>query len=169
MVSRLRHTARSIVASAALGAVALASPLGAAGCFTNACDGDFRTFAGGQLVSSDTWQTSDLVGSWLPFPARRTYWLDTQALGRLPSEVNVWVSTVERPNEGTGSFTLASGNIALIGGVTPQGMLLTNDTCSELFVRVVVKAVPEPARDAGAADAGLPDLVDASAPGEGGR
>lgn len=156
MVSRLRHTARSIVASAALGVVALASPIGAAGCFTNACDGDFRTFTGGRLITVDTWQSSDLAGAWLAFPARRTYWLDTQALGRMPSEVNVWVSTVERPNEGPGSFTMASGNIALIAGVTPQGLLLTNDTCSELFVRVVVKAEAEPSGDAGVADASAP-------------
>ncbi len=159
MVSRLRHTARSIVASAALGVLALASPFGTAGCFTNACDGDFRSFSGGRLVADDAWQTSDLAGPWLAFPARRTYWLDTQALGRMPTEVNVWVSTVERPNEGTGSFTTASGNIALIGGVTPQGLLLTNDTCSELFVRVVVKAAPTTGRDAGA---------DAAVLGEGG-
>lgn len=165
MVSRLRHTARSIVASAALGVVALASPLGSAACFTNACDGDFRTFSGGQLFSADAWQTSGLTGPWLPFPARRTYWLDTQALGRLPSEINVWVSTVERPNEGTGSFTMASGNIALIAGVTPQGMLLTNDTCSELFVRVVVKAEPVVApADAGGLDA----AADSAPPADGG-
>lgn len=162
MVSRLRHSARSIVASAAIGVLALASPLGSVGCFTNACDGDFRTFSAGSLVSSDTWQTSPLSGPWLPFPARRTYWLDTTALGRMPSEVSVWVSTVERPNEGTGSFTAASGNIALVGGVTPQGMLVTNDTCSELFVRVVVRAA--------SADAGVltPAASDAGAGSEGG-
>jgi hypothetical protein len=154
MVSRLRHALRSIALAAAVGAVALAAPLGAAGCFTNACDGDFQLFSAGERVDDETWQTSPIGGAWIPFPARRTYWLDTSALGRFPREVLVWVSTVERPNEGLGSFTQASGNLALVAGVTDRGLLVTNDTCAEMFVRVVVRASPAPA-DAGASGAGL--------------
>jgi hypothetical protein len=155
MVSRLRHALRSIALAAGLGAVAVVAPLGSAGCFTNACDGDFKVFSAGQLADEGTWQTSPIAGAWLPFPARRTYWLDTTPLGRFPREVLVWVSTMERPNEGTGSFTQASGNLALVAGVTDRGLLVTNDSCAEMFVRVVVKASPLPA------DAGAP-VVDAS-------
>jgi hypothetical protein len=159
MVSRLRHALRSIALAAALGALAVAAPLGSAGCFTNACDGDFQVFAAGQRADADSWQTSPIGGAWLPFPARRTYWLDTSALGRFPNEVLVWVSTVERPNEGGGSFTQASGNLALVAGVTDRGLLVTNDSCAEMFVRVVVKASPV-ASGAGRASS------DASAPAQ---
>ena len=158
MVSRLRHTARSIVAATALGAVAVVAPLGAAGCFTNACDGDFQAYAGGTLVDDDSWASTPLSGAWLAFPARRTWRLDTSALGRMPTEVLVWVSTVPTPNEGASSFTLASGNLALVSGVTPTELFVTNDTCAEMFVRVVVHAPPVRlgAGDGGlAADAGL--------------
>jgi hypothetical protein len=163
MVSRLRHALRSIALAATLGAVAVVAPLGSAGCFTNACDGDFQVFSAGQRVDDDTWQTSAIGGAWLPFPARRAYWLDTSALGRFPREVLVWVSTMERPNEGAGSFTQASGNLALVAGVTDRGLLVTNDTCAEMFVRVVVKASPLPV-DAGSAalDAGLASSTDAA-------
>jgi hypothetical protein len=153
MVSRLRHSVRSIALAASLAAVAAVGPVGAAGCFTNACDGDFQVFSAGQRLDDVTWETSPISGAWLPFPARRTYWLDTTALGRFPREVLVWVSTMERPNEGLGNFTLASGNLALVAGVTDRGLLVTNDTCAEMYVRVVVKASP-PSPDSGA-DGGL--------------
>ena len=161
MVSRLRHALRSIALGAGLGAVAVVAPLGSAGCFTNACDGDFQSFSAGQRVDDDTWQTSPIAGAWIPFPARRTYWLDTSALGRFPREVLVWVSSMERPNEGYNSFTQASGNLALIAGVSERGLFLTNDTCAEMFVRVVVKASPVPA------DAGPPALDAGAAPDAG--
>lgn len=161
MVSRLGHALRSIALAAGLGAVAVVAPLGSAGCFTNACDGDFQVFSAGQLADEGTWQTSPIAGSWLRFPARRAYWLDTTPLGRFPREVLVWVSTMERPNEGAGSFTQASGNLALVSGVTDRGLLLTNDSCAELFVRVVVKASPLPA-DAGASGADASPPADAA-------
>jgi hypothetical protein len=158
MVSRLRHTARSIVAATALGAVAVVAPLGAAGCFTNACDGDFQAYAGGALVDGSTWASTPLSGAWLAFPAKRTWRFDTSALGRMPSEVLVWVSTVPTPNEGASSFTLASGNLALVSGVTPTELFVTNDTCAEMFVRVVVRAAPasSAATDAGASSDAAP-------------
>ena len=140
MVSRLRHTARSIVVAAALGAVVVVVPLSTGGCFTNACDGDFQAFSGGSVVDGDAWQTTPLSGEWLSFPAKRTWRFDTSALGRMPSEVLVWVSTVSNPNEGNASFTMASGNLALVHNVSATEVFVTNDSCAEMFVRVLVRA-----------------------------
>ncbi len=139
MVSRFRHTARSMGLTVAVGSVAVLSPLASTACFTNACDGDFQSFSGGALVDPNTWQTGPIAGPWLPFPARRTWRLEFPALGRMPTEVIVWVSTVPAPTSG-GSFTLASGNTALVTEVSGDAAVVTNDTCSELYVRVVVRA-----------------------------
>jgi hypothetical protein len=151
MVSRLRHTARSIVVAAALGAASVVTPLGASGCFTNQCDGDFQAYPGGALVDGNTWQTTPITGAWLSFPAKRTWHFDTSALGRMPSEVLVWVSTVPNPNEGTSSFAQAAGNLALIHGVTEKELFVTNDSCAEMYLRVVVRATAaSTSADAGA-------------------
>ena len=155
MVSRLRHTSRgkpaqfaqfaqfarvARVALAVFGAVRIISPGVVAGCFTNVCDGDYQSYSGGQLLENSAWQSSPVSGAWLAFPARRTWHIDTSALGRMPSEVLLWVSSVPNPSTGTGGFTVASGNLALVKNVSPNSLDIVNDTCAEMYLRIVVRA-----------------------------
>ena len=41
---------------------------------------------------------------------------------------------------GTGGFTVASGNLALVKNVSPNSLDIVNDTCAEMYLRIVVRA-----------------------------
>lgn len=153
-------------AGVGLGAIVVASGFAAllaqTGCFGRQCDGDFQSYGGkpgeGRLLDPDTWETTSFDGKWLGFPHRRTWVFDTSALGpRAPESVIAYVSAQETPNELGGNFTVGGGNLVTYTVAKPGSLWVTNDTCADYYIRVVVKAPPggntPPPTDASQADA----------------
>jgi hypothetical protein len=143
--------------------------LGAGGCFNRNCDGDFVFYGGkpdeGRLRDPDTWETTAFDGKWLPFPHKRTWVLDTSALGtRPPESVIAYISAQETPNEVGSNFTVGGGNLVIFTVAKPGTLWVTNDTCADYFIRVVVNASPAPAP----ADAGTTPQPDTDASSDGG-
>lgn len=110
--------------------------------------------------------SSEASGPFLDFPPGRTYRF-MHHLGGTPRELLVYFAFSPNPvpqqENGTGAasgFVPASGNQATFQNVGPEFVDLRNDTCSDVFVMVVL-AAPELA---GPSDAGPPDASGDSAP-----
>jgi hypothetical protein len=136
-----------------ISAVALLAP----GCYGRNCEGSVATYGGdageGRMLSDDMWESNPQDGTWLWFPRERTYVFDIRPLaGRTPQLVQPYLSAVAEPSK-TGNFTPGGGNVTLLSFARPNGINVTNDTCSDYFLRLVVVAAPLP-----------PTLPDAAAP-----
>jgi len=121
-----------------------------AGCDCGREDGEAIVYEGG--ISSDTrYESSELYGTWLHFPAGRRYQL-LHSLPEAPTDVSVYLAFREDPllEDKPGNITPASGNAALIEAVTADTIQVRNDTCSDFHVRVVADVAPA----ADTADAG---------------
>ena len=139
-------------------------------CLTNACersDSKWGEVAGeGSLIDANTWQSTPIDGEWVAFPhsvrVAFTHTPETTTgrprLGRVPSEIVVWISAEKQQGRGT-NFTVAGGDVAKISDVSDRFFAVTNGTCADYYVRVVVRAAPFPAGsvDAGADGAGAAD------------
>jgi hypothetical protein len=141
-------------ASAAVAAIAVP------GCFGRECDGITAEWGlapnQGEFLDPDTWESSPVDGKWLKFGPKSTWVLHVpswQASGREPAEFFAYVSSAESPNDGGDdafpNWTLAVGNLAEFQAAFPGRVNVHNDTCSQYYVRVVLRA-PLAATDAGA-------------------
>lgn len=123
----------------------------APGCYGRNCEGGTVTYgldAGqGEMVSDTQWESSPTVGEWLPFPRERTWIFNVDSWGgRTPFFHVAYLSADPQPNVAgspqSGNDTIGAGNIALYNLVTPNHLELTNDTCSDYYVRLAVELPP---------------------------
>ncbi|MBX3229242.1 MAG: hypothetical protein KIT84_18525 [Labilithrix sp.] len=137
---------------------AAAGIFAAPSCYPRTCEGQIEFFgvdAGqGSMVSDTMWESTPMVGPWLPFERQSGYVFDIRALGgRTPADVSVFLSAAPEPNvpgPNAGNQTTGAGNIALVQNVGPNRVDVYNDTCSDYYVRVVVHVPPfPPAPDGG--------------------
>jgi hypothetical protein len=159
----------------ALGALWLAistAALLAPGCYGRNCDGGSETFgigAGqGRMLDETSWESSGFDETWLWYPRQRTYVFDIPALGgRWPSHHDLYLSMTPEPN--ASNATLASGDAVKFTNFRPNGFDLTNDTCTDFWLRVYVEVPSRPPEtppspstdgDAGDSDAGDASVVD---------
>lgn len=157
-------------------ALTQAAPLATSGCADRVCEATFANWGGppneGNLIDANTWESTANDGKWIPFPGQRTYFIYPHGMvGRRAESVLVWISPSEEPNLPGNQYSLASGNAAVVTqlfdpdhGYHP--IAVHNDTCADFFVRVEIKAYPEPAPDASAdaSEGGSTTTPDASTP-----
>ncbi len=108
-----------------------------------------------------SYETSGFPGPFLAFPPGRTYRI-FHDLGACPKDVIAYFAFAESPVSGTssgpdrGGATVAAGNQYTIERTTPTFVDVRNDTCSDVYVRVVASspdftggACTYPGQDAG--------------------
>jgi hypothetical protein len=134
-------------------AAALAFALGTVACDAT-CGRDVEeeiVFEGGSLDSSGTvYETSPWEGPYLHFPTGRRYAL-VHDLGRRPLLVQTYVAFEERPMPANSeprasdhtNIAESAGNQVVIEIVNDQMIGVRNDTCAELYLRVVAIAPAE--------------------------
>jgi hypothetical protein len=168
------------LALAGLWALLSGAALFAPGCYGRNCEGDLITFgadtAQGRMIDENTWESSPMDGEWLAFPRQRYYVFSIPQLGgRIPSEPIGYVSAQQTPGKAFGgNFTIGSGNLVEFTNPLPNRIDVINDTCSDYFIRIVVKVPPNPPAltdggtslanvvDASPSDAGVDARADAS-------
>jgi hypothetical protein len=120
-------------------------------------------------IDDDTWQTGSIDDQWLYFPGGRTYTIFPLQTSDPYSprfygpnwDFDVFVGTDPQPGT-TGNFTIASGNLAEIflvadpspsqfasematnPSAAPPSFNVTNATCAEYYLRVVIHRYPGP-------------------------
>lgn len=165
-----RPSLRRVLALGALWLTISASALAAPGCYGRNCEGGFELYdvdgGHGRMVDENTWESNPINGEWLWYPRQRAYIFDIRALGgRTPFSVEPYLSAAREPMKG-GDATLGSGNLALIANVAPNRVDIRNDSCSDFYLRLVVRvpplAPPLPPTDDGGADAADPGTADAT-------
>ena len=127
---------------------------GLIGCDCGREGGDPVEYAGGTTVGN-RYESSELYGTWLHYPAGRRYRLH-HSLPQPPDEILIYLGFEEhplRPDAG-GNISPSAGNAALIEAVEDDVIQIRNDTCSDYHVRVVAVAHPEAIDSSGGAGSG---------------
>ncbi len=180
----MKHASlRGAILSALLGATGLGIFLsGNEACATREClpsDTIFYT-TGGDYPDPDTWESTPIDGNWVHYaPASSIYIEIPQFAYRDVINTTAYLSgsptpnVVPPPNVGANNYAEASGNLAefiqihtVTSGRSPNvnepvlALTVSNGTCADYYIRVVVTAGPA---EAGAADAGDDDATDADA------
>lgn len=167
-VSRLRIV---LPLFAALAVIAAVTP----GCFGRECDGGYVEYGNhpgeGSFIDGDTWQSTPLDGPWLNFPAQRTYGIiigDWAVQKRQFYSQLASVSADLEPNKQPActngvcdpetNWAPGAGNIAQFSYARAGFIKITNNTCAQFYLRLVLKAYPVPPAPA---DAGSDALTDA--------
>lgn len=135
-----------------LWAVVSAAAVFGPGCYGRNCEGTTERVGAnageGRMLDANTWESAPMDGDWLPFPRQRYYAFEIQALdSRVPYEVIPYVSPRVHP-AGTSDFTIGSGNLTLLYNPRPNGIDVKNDSCSDYFLRLLVKVPPLPEQSA---------------------
>jgi len=105
------------------------------------------------------WESSPISGTWIDYPGMRTYFFTLPAFFVPLQPPVAYVATdpnPDAPDGGVGSYVLASGQLAELGGFNQYGFNITNGTCAEYYLYVYVVGyfvTPPPAAD----DAGTGD------------
>lgn len=157
----------------AISGAALVAPA----CYPRNCDGGMVTFGAdpgqGRMVSPDLWESTGQSENWLWFPRQRAYVFVVPAWeGRTPWAVIPYVSAQERP-QGS-NYVIGAGNITLLSATEANRVNVTNDTCSDYYLRLAVTFAPQPDEsdggtpatpelDASSTDAAADDAGDAEA------
>jgi hypothetical protein len=112
-----------------------------AGCLAFGCnppcetsDSEAVTYDGG-TTSSGSYESSPIDGQYLHFPGGRRYSL-RHTLGFTPQIVNVYVAFEEFPLK-ENNISPAAGNQAVIEIVDANVVQVRNDTCDDLYMRLV--------------------------------
>lgn len=147
---------RALALPVVCGGILVGTLLANEGCLTDACKGSYarRDVGLGRRLDDDTWESGPIDGDWIPFTRQMQLEL-FHPLNRVPYEVLVWISPEQRPLNGS-NFTLAGGDVATVYKALPDVVSLTNGTCADFYVRVVLRAPRVPSLDAGSiSDAGI--------------
>jgi hypothetical protein len=95
-----------------------------------------------------TYQTSEVFGEYLHFPAGRRFDL-MHGLGVPPQAPVSWVSFQREPasrddsGENTGNIAESAGNQVVVECLDDERVRVRNDTCAEFFLRVELRADSE--------------------------
>ncbi|MFI5299255.1 MAG: hypothetical protein ACHREM_14265 [Polyangiales bacterium] len=106
------------------------------------CSGAERVYAGGDQTTTQSekiWESSPPAGPYLPYEGGALYHFQHH-LGAMPTNVQIWLSFSETPENQGGGGTPAAGNQALVLGQNADEVQIRNDTCSSFWIRVVVTA-----------------------------
>jgi hypothetical protein len=91
------------------------------------------------------YETSEPFGEYLHFPPGRTFDLIHGLIGT-PSTVTSYIAfkrTIEQGDEGnTGNYAESAGNQVVVECQDVERVRVRNDTCAELYLRVVLEANP---------------------------
>jgi hypothetical protein len=163
---------RRVVVLVAIWLVISVAVVFAPGCYGRNCEGGFETYGTdpgqGRMLDENTWESNPQDGTWLPYPRQRYYIFDIRALsGRTPQEILPYLSAQADPKAG-GNFTLGAGNLALLSNASPNRIDVRNDSCSDYFLRLVVKVSPLPPTATPAGDASDDEDASATTDREGG-
>ena len=110
-------------------------------------------------LARGTYETSSWAGPYLDFPAGRTYEL-VHGLGQTPHDVVPYLSfdrcpmpePCEQGEDEVSNVTIGAGNQVVIEAVDDTRIVLRNDTCSGIRLRVTASvAAPRAMPDAGGA------------------
>lgn len=116
-------------------------------------------YTGGAVDQAGYYRTSPWSGPWLDFPPGRTYRVEHH-LGGIPSEVVYYFAFNPHPvpDSGTGAgFVLGAGNQGTIQAIRSDYVDIRNDTCSEVYLLVVLGPPGVESADAGKPDASVGD------------
>jgi hypothetical protein len=117
------------------------------------------------------WESAGSEDGWLDYPGQRTYWLnwksavyddtriDTSELSVV--EIQAYVSTQEYQSPTT-NFVEAAGQLAVITYLGSDQVNIFNATCTEYFLRVVMRAQITQADGGGADSEAGPDSASAA-------
>lgn len=146
---------------------ASAAVLALPACYGRNCDPSVTTFGRqtgeGRLLDTDTWESNPVDGRWLPFPGNRAWVFDLRELGnRVPQIVIPYLSASVDPLRENQNFTVGGGNIAVISGATNGFVTITNSSCADYFLRLVVISNPVPPVASAPGDAGASGATDAA-------
>lgn len=102
------------------------------------CASPERQFSGGHRdLTAKVYETSGPEGPFLPFDGGAVYRIQ-HGLGIKPSLTLSYLSFSEYPeNPGGGGSTQAAGNQVIVLKQDEQEIVLKNDTCSSLYLRLV--------------------------------
>ena len=136
------------------------------GCYGENCNGGPAPFGGdpgqGRMIDADHWESNADNEAWLHFPRQRSYNFDVPSWGgRTPVDIVPHLSANEFQNQPGANQVIGAGNIATMYGLRGNGFGITNDTCSDYFLRVYVTLPPFAPAPSGTtapppADAGTP-------------
>jgi hypothetical protein len=121
--------------------VASAASMACLGCETHSCDSSGVNWAGGDFFAPGWWESTPLEAPWLDYPGQRTINFQFDA-GCFPAVPSAEISAVPQPNTPNNNFTQAGGNLEEFSNLTFGGLSLTNGSCADYTVRVVVQCVP---------------------------
>ncbi|HEX2734609.1 MAG TPA: hypothetical protein VHM70_23555 [Polyangiaceae bacterium] len=138
----MRATSRQF---AAAWTASFAAALISAGCVSQVCntDGqDPQRYSGGHTNAAKTfYESSPASGPFLYFPVGRTYQLE-HGLSEMPSDYHAFLAFEEAPLEHKEGFAQAAGNEVMFEVVNDRIIQVRNDTCAELYLRVVATVAP---------------------------
>jgi hypothetical protein len=95
-----------------------------------------------------TYETSRIFGEYLHFIPGRRFDL-MHRLGAIPTKVSSYVSFAREPSEGSndqdniGNIAEASGNLVVIECADEERVRVRNDTCAEVYLRVLIEVDPD--------------------------
>jgi hypothetical protein len=155
-----RGTAVTVLASI-LTLLAATTP----GCFGHECEGDVvatpygEGFGEGHFLDDASWESAPLAAKWMSLPGGRTwkFLIPSWERARRPFvAMTAYISQAEIPNlpqccGQADNWAMGTGFQAEFHDVAPGRFELTNSTCTDFFVRVVVRAGD--AQDSGTGDA----------------
>lgn len=147
-------TSVAVTASLSLALLAAVSP---AACTTHQCQASSSTLPDAGFWSFDcsigcglTWRSGSFIGQWIDFPASKTYTFELPPIPQLPpgDRANFTELTpiayvaIAPPETLDGS---APTNVTEIAGVnlqytgfTPNSLTITNPTCADYFVNIIL-------------------------------
>jgi hypothetical protein len=125
----------------------------------------------GDLLDSQTWESTPLTQPWIPYPASvgLTLFYGEFFPDCLASDVESYLSPNSSPaTTPGGQFTTGGSNITeWLPTAMPGIITIFNDSCADYYIRVVIHCPPTPPMDAGM-DTGMNEAGDAIAPTEAG-
>jgi hypothetical protein len=158
----VQRIAAVIIVASSLALAATAVP----GCFGHECEGDVITIpygeapGEGEFLDEASWESAPVAEKWISFPGGRTRSFripSWERAGRSFVGMSAYISQAEIPNEPhccglVDNWTEGTGIQAEFHDLSPGRFKLTNTTCTDFFMRVVVHA-GDARQDSGAGDA----------------
>lgn len=151
----MRKTLAAIVASGAIGVLALPFATAPACLPQGACDFTYSLYCdpvdggnaacGGRVIDDTHWESSPLEGKWLAYPKNGIIRLDPRdRTGRKVKgafvRTQAWISACDTPSSAGCNFALAAGNNAEWHWLDADRTVeIHNNTCESFYFRAVIE------------------------------
>jgi hypothetical protein len=145
----------AIVVAGAIAAAAGATAIVTPACTTHKCDTppllsipskDYPE-AGFTKDDPNRWESNPLAGTWINYGPDQDIIVNFDAGGRLPNQVDVYISQAQTPIATFDAYALATGNVAELVITVDKQLSVRNHTCEQYYVRIIATFTPP---DAGA-------------------